>query len=70
MHLAYETTESSKFSKYLIALASDIGTAGTCLRVHGEAEMDALPRLVLFSAAKRLLGDGMRLLGMKPMDKM
>jgi arginyl-tRNA synthetase len=39
------------------------------LRVLGEPLNIALPRLLLFSSAKKILGEGMQLIGIKPIEK-
>ncbi|KAL3078758.1 hypothetical protein niasHS_014540 [Heterodera schachtii] len=55
---------------YLLKLCNEIGTAMAALRVQDETIAVALPRLMLFSAAKKVLGEGMRLLGIEPIERM
>lgn len=65
---AYEQLEPCVLVNYLLKLSHQIGSSMHALRVRGEVEQRALPRLLLFVAAKRVLADGMCVLGLEPMD--
>lgn len=67
---AYEQLEPCILTIYLVKLSNQIGKTMSALRVRGEVEKVALPRLMLFSAAKKILSDGMRLIGMKPLERL
>ena len=58
------------FTQYLQELTKETGRAFRELRIKGEPEEIALPRLLLLLAAKRILFDSMQLLGIKPLEKM
>lgn len=66
----YEQLEPCILTSYLIKLAIQIGKSMTALRVRGEVEATALPRLLLFMASKRIIGDGMQMLGIEPLEKL
>ncbi|XP_046435389.1 probable arginine--tRNA ligase, mitochondrial [Neodiprion fabricii] len=55
---------------YLFALSHAINKGLKELRVKGEPEDVASQRLLVFSAAKRVLAQGMKLLGLHPLNKM
>jgi arginyl-tRNA synthetase len=57
-------------TKYLLELARGVHTGYRSLRVKGETQDLAESRLLLLFAAKTTLGEGMRLLGITPLDKM
>lgn len=69
LYNALERMEPSPVMKNLVRLCHIIGKAMPELRVLGEPLKVALPRLLLFSAAKRLLGEGMRLVGVEPIKR-
>lgn len=71
--LSYENLESSDLANYLLRLAKVTGRAMNPkhgLRVKGEVESKAIPRLMLLSAAKKTLGDGMQMLGLRPIERL
>lgn len=66
----YDQLEPCLLTRYLIKLSIQIGKSLAVLRVRGEVEKVALPRLMLFMASKRILGDGMLMLGIEPLKKL
>jgi arginyl-tRNA synthetase len=70
LFISYQGMEPNAFARYLMELSREVGQAFSQLRIHGEPEEVALPRLLLFLAAKRILYDGMELMGIRPLLKM
>jgi len=70
MHLTLDELEPCYLTAYLIKLANQVGRSMAELRVRGEPKDVAIPRLILFAATKKILSDGMKLLGLNPVDKM
>ncbi|KAI9256056.1 arginyl-tRNA synthetase [Helicostylum pulchrum] len=62
--------EPSMLVQYLFKLAHAIGQANTTLRVKGEDKSTAEARLLLFWAAKTTLGNGLKLVGINPLNRM
>uniref|UniRef100_A0A914E1L9 Probable arginine--tRNA ligase, mitochondrial n=1 Tax=Acrobeloides nanus TaxID=290746 RepID=A0A914E1L9_9BILA len=58
LFISYQGIEPNAFARYLMELSREVGQAFSQLRIHGEPEEVALPRLLLFLAAKRILYDG------------
>lgn len=67
---SYEQLDACTLTIYLVKLCNQIGKSMVTLRVRGEVEKIALPRLLLFSAAKKVLSDGMHLIGMNPLERL
>uniref|UniRef100_A0A914HCS4 Probable arginine--tRNA ligase, mitochondrial n=1 Tax=Globodera rostochiensis TaxID=31243 RepID=A0A914HCS4_GLORO len=67
---AMDKMDPNPVAIYLLKLCNQIGSSMAALRVQDEPLALALPRLMLFSAAKRVLGDGMRLIGIEPIERM
>ncbi|MEM7235191.1 MAG: arginine--tRNA ligase, partial [Planctomycetota bacterium] len=67
---AAETNEPSVLAGYLLELARALHSAYSKLRVKGEEESVAKARLLLFTVVKNVLGSGMRILGMTPLERM
>uniref|UniRef100_A0A183CTY1 Probable arginine--tRNA ligase, mitochondrial n=1 Tax=Globodera pallida TaxID=36090 RepID=A0A183CTY1_GLOPA len=65
---AMDKMDPNPVAIYLLKLCNQIGSSMAALRVQDEPLALALPRLMLFSAAKRVLGDGMRLIGIEPIE--
>lgn len=66
----YDQLEPCCLTRYLIKLSIQIGKSMAVLRVRSEVEKIALPRLILFMTSKRILGDGMRMLGIEPLEEL
>ncbi len=66
----YLNLEPAKLISYLFRLSRLIGKANRRLRVRGQTEGVALGRILLFSVARHLLADNLRLLGLRPLEKM
>ncbi|CAI4222457.1 unnamed protein product [Auanema sp. JU1783] len=62
--------EPCHLAVYLIQLSNAIGTCMNQLPVKDQPTEIAVPRLFLFSTARAVLGEGMKLLGIEPVDKM
>lgn len=62
--------EPSLLVQYLFKLAHAIGQANSVLRVKGEDQSTAEARLLLFWAAKTTLGNGLKLVGINPLNRM
>lgn len=71
-HLAssYRSFEPTYLVHYLITLAKE--AAGLChtLRVKDQPDHIAAPRLLLFHATRQVLANGLRLLGLQPVERM
>ena len=67
----YVNLEPSLLVHYLFDLSSDISKAFAHLGVKDAPDpQTARQRLALFAAAKSLLGQGLKVLGVVPLDKM
>ena len=55
---------------YLLDLAHALHSSYAELRVKGQDERVALARLMLFVAVKIVLGEGLRILGITPLERM
>ncbi|VDD92093.1 unnamed protein product [Enterobius vermicularis] len=62
--------EPCKVTSHLIKLANAVGPAMARLRVSDEPIDKAIPRLSLFAAVRKVLHEGMKLLGLEPSEKM
>jgi len=68
--LAGEQYEPSFICTYLLELARYFHRAYHLMRVKGEAPIIAKARMNLFWATKQVLGNGMKLLGIKLLERM
>ncbi|ORX62266.1 arginyl-tRNA synthetase [Hesseltinella vesiculosa] len=67
---SYETMEPSTLVQYLFRLAHSTGQATSSLRVKDIPDVSvAQSRLLLFSSAKTTLANGLRLLGIEPLER-
>jgi arginyl-tRNA synthetase len=62
--------EPSVVAGYLLDLAKALHSSYQKLRVKGEEENLARARLLLFVVVKRILASGLRILGIRPLEKM
>ena len=68
---AYHSLEAGHVVSHCFRLCQDVSKALKTLRVKGEEdELLAKSRLALFAAAKHVLNENMRLLGLVPLDQM
>ncbi|KAL7293702.1 hypothetical protein TKK_0012774 [Trichogramma kaykai] len=67
---SYRELEPCLLVHYLFQLSHSISRAFKVLRIKGEPADVANQRLLLMHVARRVLGQGMRLLGIQPLDKM
>ncbi|KAH7727254.1 RRT-2 protein [Aphelenchoides avenae] len=67
---SYAELQPCRITRYLLELCSHVGSAMRSDRVQGEPAEVAAPRLLLFSCAKKVLGEGMRLIGLEPTSRM
>ena len=62
--------EPSVLAGYLLELARALHASYRNLRVKGEEEKKAKARLLLFTVVKSVLASGLRILGIRPLEKM
>ena len=62
--------DSSILAAYLLDLARALHSSYKELRVKGEEEKLASARLLLFAVVKNILAGGMKILGIRPLEKM
>jgi arginyl-tRNA synthetase len=69
--LAFKNLEPSTILTYLFRLAHQLSSSYDVLQVVGapEGQGAALARAALYESARQVLGNGMRLLGIKPVDR-
>uniref|UniRef100_A0A915DJ61 DALR anticodon binding domain-containing protein n=1 Tax=Ditylenchus dipsaci TaxID=166011 RepID=A0A915DJ61_9BILA len=67
---AYEQCEPAVITAHLMKLAVQCGRSSRSLKVKGEPEAIAVPRMMLFAATKKVLGEGMKMLGIEPLPKL
>ena len=67
---AAKNFEPSILAAYLLALARALHSGYKELRVKDEEEKLAAARLLLLTVVKNVLASGMRILGIKPLEKM
>jgi arginyl-tRNA synthetase len=67
---AFETLEPCAIVQYLFGLSHAISSANNHLRVKDVRPDLAKARMSLFWAAKTTLANGMRLLGIRPLERM
>ena len=66
---AYTNLEPCRMVIYLMELANRIGSAMSTLRIKDEKESEAISRMLIFVAARRVLNEGMKLIGIDPLRK-
>ena len=66
----FNNLEPNTLVTYLFELSHLIASAFAALRVKGSEENLAKARLFLFHCARIVLGNGLRLLGLRPLEKM
>lgn len=66
---ALERTEPSMLVHYLFDLGHAMSSANAVLRVKDQAPAVAEPRMMLFAAARIALANGLKLLGLVPLDR-
>ncbi|ELP85100.1 arginyl-tRNA synthetase, cytoplasmic, putative [Entamoeba invadens IP1] len=66
----YNNLEPNTLVTYLFELSHVIASAHSVLRVKGSEEKLAKSRLMLLHCARVVLGNGLRLLGLEPLEKM
>lgn len=69
-HICLPRITFLKVTSHLIKLANAVGPAMARLRVSDEPIDKAIPRLSLFAAVRKVLHEGMKLLGLEPSEKM
>ncbi|ELQ75767.1 Arginyl-tRNA synthetase, partial [Trachipleistophora hominis] len=67
---SYTTAEPCKLVTYLMKLSKQVNALFSTLRVFGEEEKLAQARLAVFEAARKVLNNGMKIFGMKPLERM
>lgn len=70
LYKAQSQMESCMLVTYLFHLCNYINRAFKTLQIKGQEPELASQRLLLFSSARDVLGQGMRILGLKPLTKM
>uniref|UniRef100_A0A0C9RV09 Probable arginine--tRNA ligase, mitochondrial n=1 Tax=Fopius arisanus TaxID=64838 RepID=A0A0C9RV09_9HYME len=68
--LSYQTLESCYLAKYLFNLSHTVNKTIQEIRVKGESSDIAAQRLLLYHSTRNVLNTGMKLLGLKPLNKM
>ena len=66
----FNNLEPNTLVTYLFELSHFISSAFSALRVKGSEENLAKARLFLFHCSRIVLGNGLRLLGLRPLEKM
>ncbi|XP_076237598.1 arginyl-tRNA synthetase, mitochondrial [Calliopsis andreniformis] len=67
---SYEELEPCVLTTYLFQLSNAVNKALKTLRIKGEPSDIGSQRLLLFHTAKVILAEGMKLLGLTPLEKM
>lgn len=67
---AIKTHEASTIVTFLFNVSHSVSTCYDILWVAGQEKEVAIARLALYTAAKEVLNNGMRLLGLTPVDRM
>ncbi|KJH45858.1 putative arginine--tRNA ligase [Dictyocaulus viviparus] len=70
IHAAVEQSESCHLVVYLLELSHHIGKVTSQARIKGQPVEVAVPRLLLLSASRAVLNEGMSLLGASPVTAM
>ncbi|KAE9548382.1 hypothetical protein FO519_008409 [Halicephalobus sp. NKZ332] len=66
---AYCNLEPCRIVTYLMELSNRVGSAMTTLRIKNEKESEAISRMLIFVAARKVLSEGMKLIGIDPLKK-
>ncbi|TKR92078.1 hypothetical protein L596_006795 [Steinernema carpocapsae] len=67
---AFEKNEAAQLTVYLMRLANIAGSAASALQIRDQTGDVAKQRLLLLSATRRVIAEGMALLGLDPLKKM
>lgn len=67
---SYTTSEPCKIVRFLMDLSKQVNSLFSTLRVYGEEKKVAQTRLAVFEAARMVLCNGMKILGLKPLERM
>jgi len=70
LHASYESLEPALIVKYLFSLVNHTNRCLKLLNVKGADADTARARLLLFAAAQKVLAEGLRILGVQPLDRM
>lgn len=69
VYLAFQQLEASTIVNYLFDLCHAVSSAHAAINVL-KSEVEGPSRLALFYAARIVVGQGLTMLGLKPLEKM